>query len=259
MGASQPTAIIFGANGRVAQALAAILSRNEWNLALTARSAIEEHRHFAGRYLRCVCDVTVPTQVDEVIAQTTSHFGALDAVVNCAGSILLKPGHLIADEEWDQVILTNLTSSFYILRSAVRNMSRSGGSVTFVSTAAARTGIANHEAISAAKSGIEGLVRSAAATYAPRGIRVNAVAPGLVRSHMTKHLTENEGMLASSTAMHALGRIGEPGDVARALAWLMDPIQSWITGQIIGVDGGLAHLRPRVTARVAAAQAPAVS
>ena len=92
-----------------------------------------------------------------------------------------------------------------------------------MSSAAARLGLANHEAIAAAKAGVHGLVLSAAASYASRGIRVNAVAPGLVRTPLTARLTANEASLKASTALHALGRIGEPDDVASAIEWLLDP------------------------------------
>ena len=101
------------------------------------------------------------------------------------------------------------------------------------------------EKIAAAKAGITGLVLSAAASYAPRGIRVNGVAPGLVRTPLTARLTTSEGALQASTAMHALGRIEEPSDVASAIAWLLDTEQSWVTGHILSVDGGFSTIRPR--------------
>ena len=120
-----------------------------------------------------------------------------------------------------------------------------GGSVVFVSSAAARHGFPNHEAIAAAKAGVTGLVLSAAATYASSGIRVNCVAPGLVEAEMSQPLVSNEATLKASQAMHALGRIGNPNDVASAIIWLLDPEQSWVTGQTIGVDGGLGTLFSR--------------
>jgi NAD(P)-dependent dehydrogenase (short-subunit alcohol dehydrogenase family) len=94
---------------------------------------------------------------------------------------------------------------------------------------------------------VGGLVLSAAATYASRGIRVNAVAPGLVRTPMTERITSSESAMKASVAMHPLGRIGEPGDVAAAIAWLLGPESGWVTGQVIGIDGGLANLRARAS------------
>ena len=105
--------------------------------------------------------------------------------------------------------------------------------------------MANHEAIAAAKAGVVGLMRSAAATYAANGIRFNAVSPGLVDTPLSQKITSNDRTLAASTALHPLGRIGTPEDVAEAVCWLLSPASSWVTGQVIGVDGGLATLKVR--------------
>jgi NAD(P)-dependent dehydrogenase (short-subunit alcohol dehydrogenase family) len=188
-------------------------------------------------------DATSAVDVDATVALATEQFGRLDGAVNCVGSILLKPLHLTRDDEFQATLATNLTSAFLLLRAAVRAIGADGGSVVLVSTAAAATGLPNHEAIAAAKAGVEGLARSAAATYSARNIRVNCVAPGLVRSGLSARITSNEGALKASVAMHALGRIGEPDEVASAIAWFLDPANSWVTGQVLGVDGGLARLR----------------
>ena len=86
-------------------------------------------------------------------------------------------------------------------------------------------------------------LRSAAATYAKRGVRVNAVAPGLVETPMSEHILSTDAGRKQSEAMHALGRIGQPDDIASAICWLADPANDWVTGQILGVDGGLGSLK----------------
>jgi NAD(P)-dependent dehydrogenase (short-subunit alcohol dehydrogenase family) len=162
------------------------------------------------------------------------------------GSIVLEPAHRTSAERLEEVLRLNLFSAFAAVRAAAQPMARGGGgSIVLMASAAARRGLANHEAIAAAKAGVIGLTLSAAATYAPRGVRVNAVAPGLVDTPMAAALTGNELARKASEKMHPLGRIGTPDDVARALEWLLDPAAGWVTGQVIGVDGGLATVAAR--------------
>jgi len=103
--------------------------------------------------------------------QAAELYGQVSGVANCVGSILLKPAHLLSEEEWDAAITTNLKSAFAVVRAATAAMAQQGGSIVLLSTAAARIGLANHEAISAAKAGIEGWAPAAAASYASKGIR----------------------------------------------------------------------------------------
>ena len=190
-------------------------------------------------------EATDPDAIDACADAAAAAFGGLDGIVNCAGSLLLKPAHLTTVAEWQATLAANLTSGFGCVRAAGRLLKSAGGSVVLVSSAAARVGLANHEAIAAAKAGVIGLVLSAAATYAKQKIRFNAVAPGLVRTPLTRGLVASELAEKASVAMHPLGRLGEPEDVARAILFLLDPAQGWITGQVLGVDGGLADLRGR--------------
>jgi len=243
---SEAAHVVFGATGGIGSALCRRLATGGARLTIAARDP-ERVGALAGELGAhgVALDATVAADVERCVAEAVERHGRLDGVANCVGSLLLKSAHLTSEEEWAAVLATNLTSAFLVLRAAVRAMTRTGGSVVLVSSAAARLGLANHEAIAAAKAGIQGLALSAAASYASRGIRVNAVAPGLVRTPLTARLTANEASLKASTALHALGRIGEPDDVASAIAWLLDPAQRWVTGQIIGVDGGLATVRSR--------------
>ncbi len=183
--------------------------------------------------------------VEQAVQQAAARHGRLDGVTLCSGSLLLKPAHLTTEAEYRATMAANLDAAFATVRAAAKAMMNTGGSIVLVSSAAARVGLANHEAIAAAKAGIIGLTLSAAASYAARGIRVNCVAPGLTETPLTARITGNEASRKASEAMHALGRIGRPEDIASAMAWLLDPENNWITGQIFGVDGGLSSVRPR--------------
>lgn len=238
--------VIFGATGGIGNVLSRQLAAAGHKLVLAARQ--EERLQQLAAELRAeavTCDATQSAQVDAVITKAQTMHGQIDGVASCIGSILLKPAHLTTDEEWQRTLEQNLTTSFYILRSVAKVMRSSGGSIVFCSSVAAQRGLANHEAIAAAKAGITGLMLAAAATYASSKIRVNCVAPSLTRTPLSAALTANESALNASLSMHALGRIGEPEDVASAIKWLLDPAQSWVTGQVIGVDGGLGAVNPR--------------
>jgi len=238
--------LVIGGAGGIGGAVARMVVAGGGSVFLAGRDS--ERLSAAGAELGMpwgMVEATDFSSVDACADAASRALDGLDGVVNCAGSILLKPAHLTSTEEWQATLATNLTSAFACVRAAGRLLRESGGSVVLVSSAAARIGLANHEAIAAAKGGIIALVRSAAATYAKQHIRFNAVAPGLVRTPLAKGLVASELAEKASIAMHPLGRLGESEDVARAIAFLLDPAQSWITGQVLGVDGGLADLKAR--------------
>ncbi|MCS6863986.1 MAG: SDR family oxidoreductase [Gemmataceae bacterium] len=248
-----PAYVIVGASGGIGSELCTqLVKRFPCKLFLVARNTTKlealksrlQDLQPQAEILTQSLDATHSAMVDQAFAEAASKLGPLSGAANLCGSIVLKPAHLTSDQELADTLAINLLTAFYVLRAAVKNLPQ-GGSIVLASTVATKIGLANHEAIAAAKSGINGLVLSAAATYANRNIRVNAVAPGLVRTPLAERLTSNEATLKASTAMHPLGRIGEPADVATAMAWLLDPATTWITGQVISIDGGLSCVKAR--------------
>jgi 3-oxoacyl-[acyl-carrier protein] reductase len=238
--------LIFGATGGIGSHLARNLAADGHRLFLSGRD--QTKLALLGRELDAAgqpADATDSTQVKAVFAAAREQLDVLDGVVHCVGSLLLKPAARTTDTEWLDTLNTHLSSAFYVLREAAGALAANGGAVVLLSSAAARHGFANHEAIAAAKAGIIGLTLSAAATYARQKIRVNCVAPGLTRTPLTAGLTGNETMLKNSTALHALGRIGEPEEVAAAIRFLLE--NEWITGQVLSIDGGLSSVFPRVS------------
>lgn len=240
--------VIFGGTGGIGSAVARKLSDRGSQVVLAARDP-ERLRRLAAEIgaASLEVDATDLDAVDNVVKETTSRFGAVDGIVNCVGSILLKAAHQTSQEDWRKTLAANLDSAFAVVRAGARAMQKEGGSIVLMSSAAARVGIPSHEAIAAAKAGVIGLGRSAAATYASKGIRVNIVAPGLVDTPMAAGITGNPLMLKASEAMHPLGRIGRPEEVADVVTWLVSGDSGWVTGQVIGVDGGLSSLRAKAT------------
>ena len=245
---SESVYLILGATGGIGTAVSEQLSTAGANIILASRD--EQKLNTLKNIVKgsiCVVDATDYYQVESSVQFALDTYGRLDGIVNCVGSILLKPAHLTTLDEYHETLALSLHSSFYLLKTAIRPMMKQkSGSVVFLSSAVARMGIMNHEAIAAAKAGLAGLALSAAATYARWNIRVNCVAPGLVDTPLSAHLLANEKSKAASESMHALGRLGTAEEVADAVTWLLDSNRSgWVTGQVIGVDGGLSSLRPR--------------
>ncbi len=193
-------------------------------------------------------DARNPEQVGMTAAAILDKLGKIDALAHLVGSFMLKGAHQLKDDDWADTIDINLNSAFYTLRAVIPSMQRNkAGSVVLMSSVAAQTGLPSHEAIAAAKGGISSLVRSAAATYATRNIRINAIAPGLTETPLSAPLLANQTSRQISEKMHPLNRVGQPEQVASAIAWLLSDHADWTTGQILALDGGLStlHQRPK--------------
>lgn len=236
--------IILGASGGIGQATARTLKAQGHTLWLA--SSPSERLDALGQELDSPTlglDATSFEEVEACFEQAKAQLGELHGVVNCVGSVMLKPAHRTSEQDYRACLDLNLTSAFATTRAAAKSMSRQGASVVLISSAAASIGLPNHEIVAASKAAVEGLVRSAAATYAPRKLRFNAIAPGLVQTPATTSITEREAALKYSLAMHGLDRVGQPQDIASMIAWLLHPQNDWITGQVFHVDGGLSSLK----------------
>lgn len=217
------------------------------NIHLTSRN--EQAVQLIATEINATYSVLDASNFDDTLAtfeQAQNQMGSIDGVVCCAGSLLLKPAHLTTESQYHEVMKANLTTAFSVVHAAGKTMARTGGSVVLMASAAALVGLSNHEAIAAAKAGIIGLALAAAASYANNNLRFNVVAPGLVESKLTHALTQSDMGRKASAAMHPLGRLGTPDEVAAAIMFFLDPANSWVTGQVLSVDGGLSYIRPKM-------------
>ena len=169
--------------------------------------------------------------------------GEIYAVLHCVGSFAVRPPHAMNKEAFETVITTNLTSAFLTLSISGKAMLGQGhGRMIFMSSVAGSLGLVNHEAISAAKGGIEAMVRSAAATYANRGIRVNAVAPGLTDTKIASPIMSNETASQAASQKIPIKRVGEKEEIASVIKWLLVEAPDNFTGQIMHTDGGMSKV-----------------
>jgi NAD(P)-dependent dehydrogenase (short-subunit alcohol dehydrogenase family) len=245
MSETTPVAFLVGGAGGIGTALTGLLTAAGWQVHVAGRDPSRLAAVAGGQVTTHVLDASDVSAVSEVLGRVVEQAGRVDAAVNLAGSLLLKPAHRTSVDEWHDTIANNLTSAFALVRAAAPAMRATGGSIVLLSSAAASMGLTNHEAIAAAKAGVVGLARAAAASYASWNVRVNVVAPGMTDTPLTASLLANEGSRQASEKLHALGRVGAADDVARAISFLVDPKNSFVTGEVLAVDGGLAHVAPR--------------
>jgi len=206
-----------------------------------ADRAVEEIEKLdgGGSATAVVADVADRLAVEALIQDAVKLRGGLDILVNNAG--VSRPNMLwnITDEQWDEVIATNLSSQFYAVRAATNAwMKDNGGAIVNMSSLAGLRGSVAQINYAAAKAGVIGITKAAALDLAKFGVRVNAVAPGLTATPMTQTIMDTPKLKQRYEGEIPLGRMGSTTDIAEAVAFLAGPNASWITGKVLVVDGG---------------------
>lgn len=238
--------LITGASRGIGAAAARLFAREGWDVALNYNASREAAEKLAAELsalgVKAVpirADVSDPGQAERLVREAESSLGGLDAIVCNAGVAL--PQQLLTDttaEQWRRLMSADLDGMFYVLRAAIPGLVRQKrGAIVTVSSMWGLTGGSCEAPYSAAKAGVIGLTKALAKELGPSNIRVNCVAPGVVATDMNGHLTPED--LAALEEETPLGRIGTPEEAAQAIAFLVSDRASFITGQVLNVDGGM--------------------
>ena len=223
--------LIIGGSTGIGEQLVKQLNNGENQIYLASRNGKQEgdNIHFQRIDVNEEFELDLPEQ--------------LDGLVYCPGTINLKPFHRLNEEDFLEDFKVNHLGAVKVIQQALKPLKRSeSSSVVLFSTVAVQTGLSFHSSVASAKGAIEGLGKALAAELAPK-VRVNVVAPSLTDTPMASRLLSSEEKKKSNAERHPLKRVGSPEDIANTVRFLLTPESSWITGQIISVDGGIGNLR----------------
>ncbi|MDC1378540.1 SDR family oxidoreductase [Pelagibacteraceae bacterium] len=230
--------LIFGATGSVGSSLAEQLKNSGNDIHLVARS--ESEVKIIAEKLGCSHTVADVLE-DGFIEKVKSDINEIKGIAYCVGSIDLKPLRMVTEADMNKCMKLNLYSAIEVIKGFQESLKKNKGSVVLFSTVAAQRGFTNHTIIASAKAAVEGLTVTLAAEFAPH-IRVNCIAPSLSKSKIAEPMLKNPAIAEGIAKAHPLKRLGEGKDSAALAKFLITEESSWITGQIIAVDGGRSKL-----------------
>jgi NAD(P)-dependent dehydrogenase (short-subunit alcohol dehydrogenase family) len=244
----EKVALITGASGGLGQAMAAALAADGWTLILAGRDGAKLEQAYGAAHLQIVADCSTVAGARHIIEEARAHQLTPTALAHCVGNIRLGALHRMSETDFTDCLSANLISAFHTMAAFVGALreAKLPGSAVLVSSAAARIGTPNHEAVAAAKAGLEGLVRGAATTYAAAGIRINAVAPGIMDTPASAAMLSNPGVREAAARQYPLPGIGDSAELAALMAWLLSEQAARVTGQVWAMDGGFSTIRPLV-------------
>ena len=230
--------LIFGATGSVGSSLAKQLENSGNDIHLVARNE-SEVKAIAEKL---GCSYTVADVLEDgFIEKVKSDVNEIKGIAYCVGSIDLKPLRMVTEADMNKCMKLNLYSAIEAIKGFQESLKKNKGSVVLFSTVAAQRGFTNHTIIASAKAAVEGLTVTLAAEFAPH-IRVNCIAPSLSKSKIAEPMLKNPAIAEGIAKAHPLKRLGEGKDSAALAKFLITEESSWITGQIIAVDGGRSKL-----------------
>ena len=236
-------ALVTGANTGIGQAIAVALARAGADVALAGRSepgeTLDAIATTGRRALDIRADLSATAPLAEVVGRTVAELGGLDILVNNAGIIRRDDLLDFTEEDWDAVLDTNLKSLFFLSQAAARHMAAQGsGKIVNIASLLSFQGGIRVPSYAAAKSGVAGVTRAMANELAPRGVQVNAIAPGYIATNNTAALQADETRNRQILERIPAARWGRPEDIAGAAVFLSSPASDYVTGQILAVDGG---------------------
>ena len=236
-------ALVIGGYGGIGDPTVRLLAAQGAAVAIAGRS-IDKAKALADDLPNAVglrLDVTDRTSIEQGVAEAASGMGGLDIVVNMAGSLIEGAAAEFADDDWDAVLSSNLTGAFQVSRAAAPHLfaSEAGRLIHISSVRSVTGGRRGFVAYAAAKAGLNNMVRQLATEWGGRGVTVNAVAPGFVRSDITAEVAQDEGFMRMVVGRIPMGRIAEAVEVAGAIGFLASPAAGFMNGQILFVDGGV--------------------